>query len=66
MISEFDHLPLTSEQPVKPKVGVVGEIYVKFSPIASNDIFHAIEQNGGEVEAGGMIDFLLYGLSIPA
>lgn len=62
MISEFDHLPLTSEQPVKPKVGVVGEIYVKFSPIASNDIFHAIEQNGGEVEAGGMIDFLLYGL----
>ena len=62
MISEFDHLPLTAEQSVKPKVGVVGEIYVKFSPIASNDIFHAIEQNGGEVEAGGMIDFLLYGL----
>ena len=62
MISEFDHLPLTAEQSVKPKVGVVGEIYVKFSPIASNDIFHAIEQNGGEVEAGGLIDFLLYGL----
>ena len=40
----------------------MGEIYVKFSPIASNDIVRSIEANGGEAETSGMLDFFLYGL----
>lgn len=62
LVKEFDCLPLRTEESTKPKIGVVGEIYVKFSPIASNDIISAIEKSGGEAEAGGMIDFLLYSL----
>ncbi len=61
MIKAFDLLPL---QDIKrrPRIGIVGEIYVKFSPLASNDIVRAIESNGGEVETSGMLDFFLYGL----
>lgn len=60
IIKDFDRLPL-SDVPRRPRIGIVGEIYVKFSPIASNDIVHAIEANGGEAETSGMLDFFLYG-----
>lgn len=61
IISDFDHLPLL-DIPRKPQIGIVGEIYVKFSPIASNDLVHGIEENGGEAEASGILDFFLYSL----
>lgn len=61
IVSDFDHLPLT-DAPRRPRIGIVGEIYVKFSPIASNDLARAIEDNGGETEASGMLDFFLYSL----
>ena len=60
IIKDFDRLPL-ADTPRRPRIGIVGEIYVKFSPIASNDIVHAIEANGGEAETSGMLDFFLYG-----
>ena len=60
IIQDFDRLPL-SDMPRRPRIGIVGEIYVKFSPIASNDIVRTIEANGGEAEASGMLDFFLYG-----
>ncbi len=60
IIQDFDRLPL-SDLPRRPRIGIVGEIYVKFSPIASNDIVRTIEANGGEAEASGMLDFFLYG-----
>lgn len=61
IISDFDHLPLLTEER-RPRIGIVGEIYVKFSPIASNDLARAIEANGGEAEASGILDFFLYSL----
>lgn len=60
MVKDFDRLPLTDMER-RPRIGIVGEIYVKFSPIASNDIVRAIEENGGEAETSGMLDFFLYG-----
>lgn len=60
IIKDFDRLPL-ADVPRRPRIGIVGEIYVKFSPIASNDIVHAIEANGGEAETSGILDFFLYG-----
>ncbi len=60
IIADFDRLPL-ADIPRRPRIGIVGEIYVKFSPIASNDIVRAIEANGGEAETSGMLDFFLYG-----
>lgn len=60
IIRDFERLPLNDTER-RPRIGIVGEIYVKFSPIASNDIVRAIEANGGEAEASGMLDFFLYG-----
>ena len=60
IIADFDRLPL-ADMKRRPRIGIVGEIYVKFSPIASNDIVRAIEANGGEAETSGMLDFFLYG-----
>lgn len=61
IVKSFDCLPLT-DAPRRPRIGIVGEIYVKFSPIASNNIVRAIEENGGEAEASGLLDFFLYSL----
>lgn len=60
IIKDFERLPL-NDTARRPRIGIVGEIYVKFSPIASNDIVRAIEANGGEAESSGMLDFFLYG-----
>ncbi|MCF0143660.1 MAG: 2-hydroxyacyl-CoA dehydratase [Firmicutes bacterium] len=58
---EFDELPL-HEDMVKPKVGVVGEILVKYHPTANNDIVGVIEEEGGEAVVLDLMDFLLYGM----
>ena len=60
MVSDFDELPL--KDIVKPKVGVVGEILVKYHPIANNDIVGIIEKEGGEAVVLDLIDFFLYGM----
>ncbi|MGN0711835.1 MAG: acyl-CoA dehydratase activase-related protein [Anaerovoracaceae bacterium] len=60
MVEEFDNLPLKNIK--KPKVGVVGEILVKYHPNANNDIVRIIEQEGGEAVVLDLIDFFLYGM----
>ena len=44
MVRDFDTLPIHDAR--KPRVGVVGEILVKFHPTANNDIVQAIESEG--------------------
>ncbi len=58
MIRDFDALPRTDE--VKPKVGVVGEILVKFSPLANNHIVDLLEEEGAEAVMPDLTDFLFY------
>ena len=60
MIDEFDHIDMTDEK--KPRIGLVGEIYVKFHPIANNHIVRMIEEEGGEIIVSGLADFFFYGL----
>lgn len=57
---DFDALPLLDIK--KPKVGVVGEILVKYHPTANNDIVGVIEEEGGEAVVLDLMDFLLYGM----
>ena len=59
IIKDFDNLPIDKSKP-KPRVGVVGEIYVKFHPSANNHINELIEKEGGEVVTSGLLDFFLY------
>ena len=58
IIRDFDALPRTGE--VKPKVGIVGEILVKFSPLANNHIVELLESEGAEAVMPDLMDFLLY------
>ena len=58
IIRDFDSLPLTDA--VKPKVGVVGEILVKFHPTANNDLVRLLESEGAEAVVPDLTDFLLY------
>lgn len=60
MVADFDKLPLRNIK--KPKVGVVGEILVKYHPNANNDIVKIIEDEGGEAVVLDLIDFFLYGM----
>ena len=58
IIRDFDNLPMTDEK--KPRVGVVGEILVKFHPAANNYVVDLLEQEGAEAVVPDLTDFLLY------
>jgi predicted nucleotide-binding protein (sugar kinase/HSP70/actin superfamily) len=58
IVRDFDHLPLFNT--AKPRVGVVGEILVKFHPTANNDIVTLLESEGAEAVVPDLTDFLLY------
>ena len=60
IVEKFDQLPLLDIQ--KPRVGVVGEILVKYHPNANNDIVNIIESEGGEAVVLDLTDFFLYGM----
>ncbi len=49
----------TTDTP-KPKVGIVGEIYVKYSPLGNNHLEATLEKEGVEVVVPPIYDFFLY------
>ncbi len=59
MIRDFDHLPI-HEHMKKPKVGIVGEILVKFLPTANNHLVELLEQEGAEAVVPDLADFMCY------
>jgi predicted nucleotide-binding protein (sugar kinase/HSP70/actin superfamily) len=61
-VNSFDTLPLVNDRS-KPRVGVVGEILVKFHPTANNDVVRVIEREGCEANVPGLLDFFLFGTS---
>ena len=58
MIRDFDRLPITDEK--KPRVGIVGEILVKFLPAANNHLAELLEKEGAEAVCPDLIDFFMY------
>lgn len=59
IVEDFDKLEIYKDL-VKPRVGIVGEILVKFHPTANNDIVELLENEGAEAVVPDLIDFLLY------
>jgi predicted CoA-substrate-specific enzyme activase len=59
MVAAFDALP-KRDIPRKPRIGVVGEILVKFHPEANGNIVELIETEGGEAVMPDLFDFFLY------
>ncbi len=59
MVKEFDEFEI-DETVRKPKVGVVGEILVKYMPTANNHLVELLESEGAEVICPEIINFILY------
>ncbi|MBR0528667.1 MAG: 2-hydroxyacyl-CoA dehydratase [Ruminococcus sp.] len=58
MLKDFAALPRTKVK--KPKVGIVGEIYVKYSPLANNHLNEFLLSEGCEPNVPGLLDFVMY------
>ncbi len=58
MVHDFDTIPISDEK--KPRVGIVGEILVKFLPAANNHLADLLEAEGAEPVVPDLIDFLNY------
>ncbi len=58
IVADFDDVDIEFVR--KPKVGVVGEILVKYHPQANNNIVQLLEKEGVEVAVPDLLDFFLY------
>ena len=58
IIDSFAAIPVEKRPAVK--VGVVGEIFVKYSPLGNNNLEQFLTDEGAEVVVPGLIDFVLY------
>ena len=58
IIESFKNIPRAEIK--KVKVGIVGEIFVKYSPLANNDLESFLVSEGAEVTVPGLVDFCLY------
>lgn len=58
IIEDFAKIPKSGTP--KPKVGIVGEIFVKFSPLGNNNLEDFLISEGAEVVVPGLLDFCLY------
>ena len=61
-VDAYEALPLENDRS-KPRVGVVGEILVKFHPTANNEVVRVIEGEGCEANVPGLVDFFLFGMT---
>ena len=58
IVQDFDTLKLLDVK--KPRVGLVGEILVKFHPDANNHVVNIVEKEGGEAVMPALMDFIQY------
>lgn len=58
IIDSFAKIKRSDE--VKPKVGIVGEIFVKYSPLGNNNLEKFLVKEGAEIYVPGLLDFMLY------
>ena len=59
IVRDFDALPI-KEDLRKPRVGIVGEILVKYMPLANNHLVELLEKEGAEVIVPDLMDFFLF------
>ena len=58
IIRDFDAIPLRDIK--KPRVGIVGEILVKYSPAGNNHLVELLETEGAEAVVPDLLGFMLY------
>lgn len=60
ILKEFAGIKRIDGRDRKTKVGIVGEIYVKFAPLGNNNLEAFLEKEDCEVVVPGLMDFVLY------
>lgn len=55
---DFDDIQINNV--VKPKVGIVGEIYIKYSSLGNNDLENFLINEGAEIMVPGLYGFMFY------
>lgn len=58
ILRDFAAIPRRQEKRIR--VGVVGEIYVKYSPLGNNNLEDFLASEGAEVVVPGLLDFCMY------
>ena len=58
IVKDYDNIHRAKER--KIRVGVVGEIYVKYSPLGNNNLERFLISEGAEPVVPGLMDFMLY------
>ncbi|SMC64796.1 2-hydroxyacyl-CoA dehydratase [Papillibacter cinnamivorans] len=58
IVRDFASIPL--EGPSKPRVGIVGEIYIKFAPLGNNNLEDFLRSEGAEPVVPGLTDFIIF------
>ena len=58
IVSEFAAIPVAGEK--RLRVGVVGEIYVKYAPLGNNGLEAFLHEEGVEVVVPGVLDFMIF------
>lgn len=58
ILNDFSTIPLSSEK--KIRVGIVGEIYVKYSPLANNHLEDFLISEGCEPVVPSLLEFIMY------
>jgi len=58
ILNDFAKIPLRKTP--KVKVGIVGEIYLKYAPLGNNDLEKFLVDEGAEVVNTGILDFIMY------
>lgn len=58
IVKDFASISMTNEE--KVKVGIVGEIYVKFSPLANRDLENYLINEGAAPSMAGLLDFAMF------
>ena len=61
IVADFDALPI-AETLRKPRVGIVGEILVKYMPLANNHLVELLEAEGAEAVVPDLLDFFNYSI----
>ena len=59
IVEAFDNFPI-DETVKKPRVGIVGEILVKYMPLANNHLVELLEREGAEAVVPDLLDFFNY------
>ena len=58
IVKDFDALPVFDLQ--KPRVGIVGEILVKYHPVANNFVVDLVESEGAEAVVPDLMGFIYF------